>query len=273
VGKPFTPERNKGKAVLAVIIALAVLATILFWVAIKLFQLQGLPLYFSQLGLYLIFYLLAWWGMKQEQISLPVTKRLIVAALAWSLVGWVFFVLLIQLTGLAQLSEEFLALQKIPVWKIGLQMLSTWLFVGLGEEVLFRGYFLKAFWRHFTVETDRRRTVKAVLLASAFFSLWHLPVRIVEVISGELDWVTLLVSLLVLFLLGLGFSYLFIRSDNIILTGLVHGLMDYPLIGKNTQVSLIILLVAIGCVEISRLAARKKFEPSYRIPEPGDAEK
>jgi hypothetical protein len=49
--------------------------------------------------------------------------------------------------------------------------------------------------------------------------------------------------------------------------------MDYPLIGKNTQVSLIILLVAIGCVEISRLAARKKFEPSYRIPEPGDAEK
>lgn len=70
------------------------------------------------------------------------------------------FVLLIQLFGLAQLSEEFLALQKIPAWKIGMQLLSTWLFVGLGEEVLFRGYFLKAFWRHFTIETDRRRWSK-----------------------------------------------------------------------------------------------------------------
>jgi membrane protease YdiL (CAAX protease family) len=270
VGNAFAPDkRNTGKAVLAIIIAFAVLATILFWVAIKQFQLQGLPLYFSQLGLYLFFYLLAWWGMKQEQISLPVTKRLIVEALAWSLVSWVVFVLLIQLFGLAQLSEEFLALQKIPAWKIGMQMLSTWLFVGLGEEVLFRGYFLKAFWRHFTIESDRRRMVKAALLSSAFFSLWHLPVRIAQVISGELDWVTLLVSLLMLFLLGLGFTYLFIRSDNIILTGLVHGLVDYPLVGKNTQLSFIILLVAIGCVEIARLAARKKFETSYRIPEPG----
>ncbi len=266
-------KRNKGKIVLAIIIALAVIATILFWVAIKLFQLQGLPLYFSQLGLYLIFYLLAWWGMKQEQISLPVNKQLIVEALAWSFVGWVVFVLLIQLFGLVQLSEEILALQQTPVWKIGLQMLSTWLFVGLGEEVLFRGYFLKAFWQHFTVETDRRRRVNAVLLSSAFFSLWHLPVRIAQVISGELDWLTLLVSLLVLFLLGLGFTYLFIRSDNILLTGLVHGLVDYPLVGKNSQVSLIILLVAIACVEITRLAARKKSETSYRVPAPGAPEK
>ena len=198
--------------------------------------------------------------MRQERISLPVTKRLIVQALAWSLAGWIVFVLLIQLIGLAKLSEAFLALQNIPAWKIGAQMLSTWVFVGLGEEVLFRGYFLKAFWRHFTSETDRRRMVKAVLLSSAFFSVWHLPVRIVQVIAGELDWVTLLISLLVLFLMGLGFSYLFIRSGNIILTGLVHGLVDYPLVGKDTQLSFIILLAAIGCVEIARWAARKKLE-------------
>jgi membrane protease YdiL (CAAX protease family) len=267
----FAPEqRNIGKAVLVIIIALSVLVTILFWAAIKLFQLQGLPLYFSQLGLYLIFFFLAWWGMKQEGISLPVTKRLIVQALTWSLVGWVVFVLLIQLFGLAQLSEEFQSLQKIEAWKIGAQMLSTWVFVGLGEEVLFRGYFLKAFWRHFTSETDRRRMLKAVLLSSAFFSVWHLPVRIVQVLSGELDWVTLLISLLVLFLMGLGFSYLFIRSENIILTGLVHGLMDYPLVGKDTQLSFIILLAAIGCVEIARWTASKKVETSYRIPQPGD---
>jgi hypothetical protein len=55
-----------------------------------------------------------------------------------------------------------------------------------------------------------------------------------------------------------GYNALFIRSDNIILTGLVHGLVDYPLVGKNSQATLIILLAAIGCVEIARLAAKRK---------------
>ena len=253
-------NRKNGKTVLAIIIALTFVVTVLFWIAIQTFELSGLPLYFSQLGLYAIFYLLAWWGMKQEQISLPVSKRLIVEALVWSLVGWLFFLLLIQLLGFVRLPEEFLALRNIPAWKIGAQILSTWFFVGLGEEVLFRGYFLKAFWRHFTRETNRRRILSAVLLSSAFFSLWHLPVRIFGILSGELDWVTLLISLVVLFVFGLAFTYLFIRSGNILLVGLVHGLMDYPLVGKDTQLSFIILLVAIGCVEITRLVTKKKFE-------------
>jgi hypothetical protein len=206
VSDSFAPKRNdKGKAVFAIIIALTLTATILFWAAIMAFQLQGLPLYFSQLGLYLIFFWLALWGMKQEQFSLPVTKQHIVEALAWSVAGWVVFVLVIQLTG----------------------------------------------------------------LASTFFSLWHLPVRIVEVMSGQSDWGTLLVSLLALFLLGLGFTCLFIRSDNIILTGLVHGLVDYPLVGKNSQVSLIILLTAIGCVEIFHLAARMNSRPMTGYPDQG----
>jgi len=249
---------KNGKLVLTVIITLTFIVTILYWWAVKLFQVQGLPLYFTMLGLYLFYFMLAWWGLKHEQISLPVTKQLLLKALAWSLVGWVVFVLMIQLLGLVQLAEELLVLQNTPAWKIGAQILSTWLFVGMGEEVLFRGYYLKAFWRHFTVATDRRRMVKAVLLVSALFSLWHLPTRIVSVISGEMDWLTLLVSLLVMFLFGLGFAYLFIHSNNIILTGLVHGLMNYPLIGKETQLSFIILLVAIGCAEIVRLIARKK---------------
>jgi hypothetical protein len=251
-------EKNRGKVVLVVIMTLTFVLVILFWVAVQLFQLKGLPLYFMQLGLYLIFYLLAWWGLKQEQITLPVNARLILEALAWSLVGWLLFVLSIQLLGLTRLSEEFQALKNIPAWKIGAQILCTWFFVGMGEEVLFRGYFLKAFRRHFTCGTDRRRTVVAILLVSAFFSLWHLPIRITWLISGELDLVMLLVSLLALFLLGLGYAYLFIRSDNILLVGLVHGLLDLPLVGADSQMASIILVVAIGCVEIARLITKKK---------------
>lgn len=69
---------------------------------------------------------------------------------------------------------------------------------------------------------------------------------------------------LALFCLGIGFAYLVIRTKNILLVGLVHGLMDFPLIGLKTQLSFIILLAAIGCVEIARLITRKK-EVTSRI--------
>lgn len=134
------------------------------------------------------------------------------------------------------------------------QILSAWLFVGLGEEVLFRGYFLAGFRRYFTGGTSRRRTILACVLLSAFFSLWHLLVRISWLLSGELDAATLGVSLMVLFVLGIGFAYLFVQARNIVLVGLVHGVMDYPLIGLETQLSFLILLACIGLTVIARLA-------------------
>lgn len=251
-------EKNQGKTTLVIIMALTFVAAILFWVAIQLFHPGGLPLYFAQLGLYLIFFLLAWWGLKQERFHLPVNARSILEALAWTLLGWLIFLLVVQLLGAAKLPEEFQTLKNTPAWKIGANILSTWIFVGLGEELLFRGYFLKAFWQHFTRGTDRRRTVVAVLLVSAFFSLWHLPSRIVWLISGEVNVVLFLISLLALFLLGIGYAYLFVRSDNILLVGLVHGVSDFSLVGTNSQMAPIILIVAIGCVEIARWINRKK---------------
>ena len=253
------PENTKqAKTVLTIIIALAFFLTIPFWAAVQYFQLQGLPLYFTQLGLYALFFLLAWWCIRHERLPLPVTGRHVAEALAWSVVGWVMYVLLVQLSGLIQLPVELQALRDTPAWKIGLNMLSTWLFVGLGEEVLFRGYLLRAFWRYCTAEGTPRRMLKTILIGSALFSLWHLPARIVNLLAGELDWLTLLISLVVLFAMGVGFSLLYVRSNNILLTGLVHGLMDYPLIGKDTQLSFLILLAAIGCVELAHMAARKK---------------
>lgn len=253
-------KRNEGKSTLAVIITVSFAVTILFWAAIRQFHLQGLPLYFTQLGLYLFFFLIALWGLKQEQIALHVAKRHIIEALAYSLAGWLVFLLVIQLFGLVQLPLEFETFFKAPAWKIGAQILSTWLFVGIGEEVLFRGYILNSFWKRFTFGTDRQRKVRAVLLSSVIFALWHLPVRIIEITTEGLDWITLLVSMLAAFMLGLGFAFLYVRSENIILTGLVHGLMDYPLVGKSTQLSLIILVVAILCVEIAGWRSRRRLK-------------
>ncbi|MCX8061855.1 MAG: CPBP family intramembrane metalloprotease [Anaerolineales bacterium] len=254
-------EKKQGKAILIINMTLTFVMTILFWLAIQLLHLEGLRLYFTQIGLYFLFFILALWGLRVEQIAFPLNPRRILEALIFTLVSWLFFVLAIQLLGTVQLQEEFLALKNIPTWKIGAEILSVWLFVGFGEEILFRGYFLRAFSRHFTHGTAKRRTVVAALLVSAFFSIWHFPSRIIWLISGEIDIVLFLISFLVLFVLGLGYAYLFIRSNNILLAGLIHGVSDLPLVGTNTQLNSLILFVAIGCVEITRLITREKVVP------------
>ncbi len=256
---PSTSIDNKqGKTVLIIIMALSCAVVVLFWAAIQCFHLEGLPLYFMQLGLYLLLFLFALLGLKKEQINLSINLRRIWQALAWTLVSWAVFLLVIQLLGMVRVSDAFQVLGSTPAWKIGANILSTWIFVGMGEEVLFRSYFLNAFLRHFTHGTDRRRRVLAMLLVSAFFSLWHLPNRILWLITGEINLLLFLISLLVLFLLGLGYAILYVRSDNILLAGLVHGISDFPLVGMNTQMAPVILLAAIGCVEIQRLVLRKR---------------
>jgi membrane protease YdiL (CAAX protease family) len=251
-------EKNRGKTVLIIILTLAFALVVLFWTAVQVFQPKGLLPYFMQLGLYAVFFLLAWWGLKQERIILKVDARLILQALAWSIIGWLIYMLLFQLLGLARLPEEFKTLMSTPAWKIGKNILGTWVFVGMAEEVLFRGYILQAFFRHFTGGTERRRMVIAVLVVSAFFSLWHLPNRTIWLATGQIDPILFLISFLYIFLIGVGYAYLFVRSNNILLVGLVHGLSDYPLVGLSSQMTPAILVVAILCVEITRWTARKK---------------
>jgi len=150
------------------------------------------------------------------------------------------------------------ALRSVEAWKVWAQIVSTWFFVGIGEEVLFRGYFLKKLMAFYEGKNAKNATLLAVIVSSAFFSVWHLPVRIVSLFNGEMGIGLILISLVMLFLLGAGFAWLFIRSGNILLVGIVHGVMDYPLIGKNSQLSFIILITAISLVELFRLVDRSK---------------
>lgn len=246
-------EQKQGKVLLASIMVAALILPLLFFIAIEYWELDGLPVYFSQLGLYLSFYLLAFWGLKRENVSLPINGRLLRQAVSWVLVAWLLYALMIHLLGVVEWPDEIQTLRSTPAWKVWAQILSTWFFVGLGEEILFRGYFLAAFWRYFTTGTSRRRMSLAILLSSAFFSLWHLPVRITWLLSGELDVAMLLLSLVMLLLLGIGFAYLFVQTRNIVLVGLIHGVMNYPLIGLETQLSFIILLACIGFAAMVRL--------------------
>jgi membrane protease YdiL (CAAX protease family) len=253
-----TRSLTKDKTVVVIITITALLLPILFFGLIKFFGLSGLPVYFGQLGIYAFFFLLAFWGLKQSQIRLPFNGRKVLEALAILLASWLIYAVIITSTGIIRLPDELEALRSVETWKVWANILSTWFFVGIGEEVLFRGYFLKKILAYYESKNTKRVTLLAVVVSSAFFSLWHLPVRIFSLINGEIGIVMILISLVMLFLLGAGFAWLFLRSGNILLVGLVHGVMDFPLIGKESQLSFIILITAIGLVELFRLIGRKR---------------
>jgi len=255
---PTTLSPAKEKSVLLTILTAAILLPVLFFIAIKLFDLSGLPVYFAQLGLYTLFFLLAFWGMKKSQIRLSFRGRKVLEAFAILLAGWLIYAAFISATGIIRLQEEVAALRAVEAWKVWAQIVSTWLFVGIGEEVLFRGYFLKKLLAFYESKNVKHVTLLAVLVSSVFFSLWHLPVRLFSLINSEISIGLILISLVMLFLLGAGFAWLYLRSGNILLVGLVHGAMDYPLIGKDSQLSFIILIAAIGLVEFFQLVKRRR---------------
>jgi hypothetical protein len=49
-----------------------------------------------------------------------------------------------------------------------------------------------------------------------------------------------------------------LRSGRFLLVGLVHGLNDLQLIGKDRKLSFIILIAAIGLVELIRLVEHRR---------------
>jgi membrane protease YdiL (CAAX protease family) len=246
------------KRITVMIFSLTILFPILFFISIKVFNLSGLPLYFAQLGLYALFYLLAFLGIKQSQISLSLNRQKVLVALSITLASWLIYALIISGTGIIRLPDEVAALRSVEAWKVWAQIVSTWLFVGIGEEVLFRGYFLNKLLAFYEGKKVKNVTLLAVVVSSAFFSVWHLPVRIFSLINGEMGIGLILISLVMLFLLGAGFAWLYIRSGSILLVGLIHGVMDYPLIGKDSQLSFFILIAAIGLAELFRFLNRKK---------------
>jgi membrane protease YdiL (CAAX protease family) len=258
-------EKRQAKTVLIIIIvALFILATLYFGI-IRLLGLNGWPSYFAQLALYLVVYLLAFWGLKKERISLSVNARIFLGAIIFLMIGWLLYAIFLQISGMAKVLDEIQSLIRVPAWIIGKQIIMYWFFVGMAEELLFRGYILTSFQRHFTQGESRRRTIVAVLITSMIFSFWHIPQKLFQMAAGNETIGTIMLGLVVAFCFGIGFAYLFIRTQNIILVGLVHGLLDLPLIGFSVQLAPFILFAVISCVEISRLLNPKKPENTLQM--------
>ncbi|MBN2086029.1 MAG: CPBP family intramembrane metalloprotease [Anaerolineales bacterium] len=253
---------TQGKKAFYLAVVLSFALVILYWVMRSVFSLNETLLVLTQIALYGLLFLLAVWGLKKEKIALPVNARLLFGAVGWLIIIWLWYALFIYISGLANIDNDLQLLASTPVWRIFRKILLTWIFVGMGEELLFRGYFLPSIQKKFNNGTSLRRMAIAIVISSLLFSIWHLPDRIVQIISGQMPVVMLIPSLLIVFLIGLGYAFLFMRTNNIFLVGLLHGIADFPLIGLNLlssiPVSIPLLIIAISGIEIYRRIKSRK---------------
>ena len=93
------------------------------------------------------------------------------------------------------------------------------------EEAVFRGLLLRQLLLRARLRGGIGSVVIATAIAAIVFALWHIPVRLHEGYRG----VDLLASLLIAALGGALVSYMYIRSGNLLIIVVLHGLFNDPL--------------------------------------------
>jgi membrane protease YdiL (CAAX protease family) len=126
-----------------------------------------------------------------------------------------------------------------------------------GEELAFRGYILPKL-------EERFGSVTAIVLCSALFSLWHLPVFCSAYAGGvaESGWASLVMMLLLIGISIVPVCILYLTTRELYGVSLYHGLLDtvlylvlgYPAFGESAKYALytmttsnVFALIAIGC--------------------------
>ncbi len=197
---------------------------------------------------------LAWRALARDAIA-PQTIGLTVSKIPQTVIvlaaGWVVWAGVWALLALPQVRASG---QDISLF-IGApaDILQQWLFVGVAEELLFRGYLLTRLQCVFSRFTQTWKDWLAVLASGLIFATAHVPVKL-SVLGGQGAWFVVLPELMEIFLIGLFFAYFFLRTRNVVLTGLIHGGWNAPLIGKQDVLRLGIFALV---VEIWRLFEKR----------------
>lgn len=139
----------------------------------------------------------------------------------------------------------------------------------LYEEICYRGFLLKQVYLKLTALAKRPwlQLITALVLSQCFFAVMHIPVRLYEGLSlGEA-----LQSLVFVLGLGLFFSVIYARTNNLFFAVGVHALMNMPATifgeGGNVFVALFALIIAIfwpGLHSAYSLLTTRNSQPAHR---------
>ncbi|WP_255150286.1 CPBP family intramembrane glutamic endopeptidase [Halorarius halobius] len=124
--------------------------------------------------------------------------------------------------------EPFVLLSALPreysAGEVAVTAVYYWLFVGVAEELAFRGYLQNKLTALLDGWGDPLRTALAVVTAAVAFSLLHAP-TILLVDRASLGG--LVGGLLVTGLSGVAFGAIYVLTRNLLLVALLHGIGDF----------------------------------------------
>lgn len=149
---------------------------------------------------------------KESLLSIGITKTdLLKSIVLGTLLGVVCFIAKLLMTANTTISSFMTIASLISFIKF--------IFVGFGEEIVFRGYFQ-------TRLIAWLGTTKGCLITAIVFSFWHLPVNML--VKG-MDFQNAFFSCVELIPLSLALGYIFIKTKNITSVAILHTFIDWIL--------------------------------------------
>ena len=244
--QPFVKSR---RVFIMVVIGVYAIPAVIFTLnALTAFDTSLAWKYFSVAVAGSSFFCLAMWGLRKERIPLKaigLTLSGIREAVLLTVGGWAIVVLvnifgkIIDHGNVAELLDKSV-----------LYVLLYWIFVGVAEEILFRGYILTRLMKTWAARNNVLGKTLAVVVASFLFATAHIPQRVYQVASGDMTLAEVFGSVVLLSIVGIAFSYLFLRTKSIILVGLIHGAVIVPLVGFGEDAFLPVIILATLYIEL-----------------------
>jgi len=198
------------------------------------------PTLIVNLILILIFsiFIFKWGGLELKDFF--INKRKIIQGLKWTLAIWIFIqVFAIIYSIVTQGDFEILSVTNDKVGKLLGQYFGNAAF----EELMYRGLFLTQFYLIFKQKKSNRTAIVLSIIVSQFiFSIIHIPNKLLIKQSDNL-----LLELTTIFIVGVIFALIYIKTKNLILLVGVHSLINVPFILNeiNFPISLIVLFLII----------------------------
>ena len=234
-----TIKRPNNNILFAAIVAAFLLPLVLFWFK-SFFPHNDIYNYLFTIVGSLILFAIAFWAIRNDTVSLEeigwTTKHLLQAV--WLLfIGWIIF------------SAIAINFNYVFVYPLGdnlqaslLAIVQQWFFVGLAEELLIRGYILTKVIKVFSPKSRFWANIVGLISSSFLFAIFHIPQRIfsrgMNLVSYEY-----LQDVIMLFITGILLGFVFLRTRNVILVGLIHGGLNVPLLGENGDFGPMILFI------------------------------
>lgn len=175
-------------------------------------------------------------------------------AVAWGIGVWIIIQVVETIAG--YLINEGTGI--VPDWKLNslatLGLLIGHLFgTALWEEIAFRGFLLKQCFLKLNrrIENKTLLAISSIFVSQLIFMLFHIPWKLLTVKSYPVTFGELAGELAGVFINGVIYALLYMRTDNLFLVMIVHALgnaptsLIIPVLGTPNLLSLFIVLILV----------------------------